>query len=153
VRSGGGVHGRRGGFSLLAFSCLEVIFLHCDGSGLVVDFLVEATSVADNVARCGSSPEGGLCGVAVATGGAFAAGGGHSGVLWLDERAVGAVHLVVEATGVAEVVARVVASPEGGGGGAAVHALTAFLHFLLRSGGGFGEGVREGGGADDGGDG
>ena len=43
--------------------------------------------------------------------------------LWLDERPVGAVHFVVEAAGVAEVVALVVSPPEGGGGHTTVQAL------------------------------
>lgn len=44
----------------------------------------------------------------------------------LDERPVGAVHLVVETAGVAQVVASGVAAPQRRGHGAAVHALPAF---------------------------
>ncbi len=43
--------------------------------------------------------------------------------LWFDEGPVGAVHLVVEAAGVAEVVAVAVPPPQRGGGGRAVDAL------------------------------
>ncbi len=46
--------------------------------------------------------------------------------LWLDEGPVGAVHLVVEAAGVAEVVPVAVPSPQRGGRGRAVHALATF---------------------------
>jgi hypothetical protein len=41
--------------------------------------------------------------------------------LGLDERSIRAVHLVVEAAGVAEVVAVPVPPPEGGGGSTAIH--------------------------------
>ncbi len=43
--------------------------------------------------------------------------------LWFDEGPVGAVHLVVEAAGVAEVVPVAVPPPQRGGGGRAVDAL------------------------------
>ena len=43
--------------------------------------------------------------------------------LWFDEGPIGAVHLVVEAAGVAEVVAVAVPPPQRGGGGRAVDAL------------------------------
>ena len=46
--------------------------------------------------------------------------------LWLYKRPILAIHLVVETAGVAEVVAIAVPSPQRGGGGATVHALTAF---------------------------
>ncbi len=45
---------------------------------------------------------------------------------WFNERSVGAVHLVVEAAGVAQVVAVTVPSPERGRGSCAVDAFTAF---------------------------
>lgn len=47
----------------------------------------------------------------------------HHALLGLDERPVLAVHLVVEAAGVAQVVAVAVAPPQRSGRGAAVHAL------------------------------
>ena len=42
-----------------------------------------------------------------------------------DQWPVGAVHLVVEATGVTQIMAVAVSSPERGGRGSAVHTLTA----------------------------
>ncbi len=45
---------------------------------------------------------------------------------WFDERSVGAVHFVVEAAGVAQVVAVAVTSPERGRGSCTVNAFTAF---------------------------
>ena len=51
----------------------------------------------------------------------------HSRVLGFNEGPVGAVHLVVEAARVAQVVARPVPPPEGRGRGAAVDALPAQL--------------------------
>ena len=50
-------------------------------------------------------PERGLRGLAVGAAGALPPARGHAGVLGLDEGPVGAVHLVVEAARVAEVVA------------------------------------------------
>ena len=50
--------------------------------------------------------------------------------LWLDKRSIGPIHLVVEAAGIAEVVAIAVPPPQRGGGGATVHALTAFCNKL-----------------------
>ena len=49
----------------------------------------------------------------------------HQSPLGLDQRPVLAVHLVVEATGIAEVVAVAVTTPQRGRGGAAVDTLTA----------------------------
>ena len=48
----------------------------------------------------------------------------HQSPLGLDQRPVLAVHLVVEAAGVAEVVSVPVTTPQRSGGGPAVHALT-----------------------------
>ncbi len=48
----------------------------------------------------------------------------HQSALWLDKGPVLAVHLVVQAARVAEVVARSVPPPQRGGGGSAVHTFT-----------------------------
>ncbi len=50
----------------------------------------------------------------------------HQSPLWLDERPVLSVHLVVESTRIAQVVAIAISPPEGGGGGPTVHALSPF---------------------------
>ena len=50
----------------------------------------------------------------------------HSRVFRLDQRPVGAVHLVIETTGVTEIVTVAVTSPQRGGGGAAVDTLATF---------------------------
>ena len=49
----------------------------------------------------------------------------HQSSLGFDERPVGAVHLVVEAAGVAEIVSRPVSPPQRRGGGPAVHTFPA----------------------------
>lgn len=51
--------------------------------------------------------------------------GTHQSAFGLDQRSVLAVHLVVQAAGVAQVVAGAVPSPQRGGGGTAVHTFTA----------------------------
>ena len=48
----------------------------------------------------------------------------HQSPLGLDQRPVLAVHLVVEAAGVAEVMSVPITTPQRGGGGPAIHALT-----------------------------
>ena len=50
-------------------------------------------------------PERGLRGLAVGAAGPLPPARGHAGVLGLDEGPVGAVHLVVESTGVTQIVA------------------------------------------------
>ena len=54
----------------------------------------------------------------------------HQSSLGLDERPVLSVHLVVETTGVTEIVAVAVTSPQRGRGGATVDTLPAFLQTL-----------------------
>lgn len=51
--------------------------------------------------------------------------GTHQSSLGLDQRSVLPVHLVVQSTGVAQVVASTVPSPQGSGGGTAVDTFTA----------------------------
>ncbi len=52
----------------------------------------------------------------------------YNSSLWLDEWPVGSVHLVVEATGVAQVVPIAVTTPQRGRGCTAVHAFPAILN-------------------------
>ena len=47
----------------------------------------------------------------------------HSAVFGLDQRPAGAVHLVIEAAGITQILARPVPAPEGRGGGPAVDTL------------------------------
>jgi len=76
-----------------------------------VQFVVEATSVADRIPVRVSSPKRCLGRVAVGTVRTSATCSGQS-LFRLDEWSVVSVHLVVQAASVAEVVAGAVASPE-----------------------------------------
>lgn len=61
-------------------------------------------------------------------------GEAHQSPFGLDEGPVLAIHLVVKSAGVAQVVARPVPPPQRGGGGTAVHALTALcIEFKRRA--------------------
>lgn len=108
----------------LAVACLDAFFLHRQWSVDVVEFVVEATGVAHWISIAIASPQRGRSGLAVCT-----AGSGSSrcrqSAFGLDQGPVLSVHLVVEAAGVAEVVARSISPPERGGGRTTVHTLTA----------------------------
>ena len=92
-----------------------------------MNLLVQPTGVADNIPTAATPPQRGGGGGAVGTGRALPLGRRNPRVLGLDQRPVGAVHLVVETAGVAEVVARRVPPPQGRGRHAAVHALPGLL--------------------------
>ena len=85
-------------------------------------FVVEATGVADGLPVCIPAPERGGVGPAVGAARPLPLGGTQP-PLGLHQRPVGPVHLVVEAAGVAEIVAVAVPPPERGGGRPAVDAL------------------------------
>lgn len=83
---------------------------------------VESTSIAHRFTLSVSAPQSGRCGVTVGTGQSKPPGGRHA-LLGLDEGPAEAVHLAVEAAGVAQVVASAVPPPERRLDGAAVHTL------------------------------
>ena len=112
---------------LFTFAGLDILFLEGDGTRCIMNLLVQPAGVADNVPVAATPPQRGGGGGAVGTGRALPLAAGHAGVLGLDQRPVGAVHLVVETAGVAEVVARRVPPPQGRGRHAAVHALPCLL--------------------------
>jgi len=56
---------------LFPLACLNIVFLQRDRARLVVDFLVETTSIADNITASCSSPESCLGCLTISTGGAF----------------------------------------------------------------------------------
>lgn len=118
-------------FVLLSFAGLHIVFFKGDWAGLVVNFLVEATCVTNYVSSCSSSPKCGLSSFTVCASCSFTPARRDSGVLWLDQRPVGAVHFVVEATGVTQVVSCVVSSPQRGVGHATIHTLPAVLRLGL----------------------
>lgn len=86
-----------------------------------MEFHVESTRIAHRLALGVSAPQSGGCGVAVGTGQSKPPGRRHA-LLRLDEGPAEAVHLAVEAAGVAQVVAGAVPPPERRLDGAAVHA-------------------------------
>ena len=91
-------------FARLPLPGENILLLEGDGAGLIVDLLVEAAGVADDLAGRGPAPQRGGGGRAVAAGGALPLAGRHPRVLGLDQRPVVAVHLVVQAAGIAQVV-------------------------------------------------
>lgn len=108
----------------LSVACLDAFLLHGQGPVDIVQLVVEAACVAHRVPVAVAPPERGGGGLAVRAAGACTSSGRQS-AFGLYERSVLAVHLVVEPTGVAQVVARTVPPPKGSRGGTAVYALTA----------------------------
>lgn len=90
---------------------------------------VEAAGIAHRLALGVAAPQRGGGRLAVGTGEAHSAGGGQS-ALRLDEGPVDAVHLVVEAAGVAQVVSCPVPPPQRGGHGPAVDTFSAFREVI-----------------------
>ena len=92
-----------------------------------MDFVVETTGIADHrVAILDPPPQRGLSCPAVAAAGvsSLLQTAGLAGLAGLHQRPVGAVHLMVETAGIAEIVASVVPPPEWGVGHSAVNALS-----------------------------
>ena len=92
-----------------------------------VNFVVETAGIADHrVAVLDPPPERGLASPAVVAArvSSLLQTAGLSGLPGLDQRPVGAVHLVVKTAGIAEIVPGVVSPPEGGVGHTAVNALS-----------------------------
>lgn len=123
----------RGGLALgLALASLDALFSHCQGSVDIMQLEVESTGVADGLALVVAPPQGGGRGATVGAAQAHAPGHGRAlqlkghSPLRLRRGSGGAVHLVVEAAGVAQVVARAVPTPQGRGDGTAVDALPGF---------------------------
>ena len=97
---------------LLSLPRLHTVFLQRDRPRLVVDLLVKSASVAHNVSGHRSSPQRRCHRVAIGARRPFPSARGNPRVLGFHQRSVCPVHLVVEAAGVAEVVARCVSAPE-----------------------------------------
>lgn len=108
----------------LAVARLDALLLHGQRPVHVVQFKVEAAGVAHRVTVPITPPQCSSRCLAVSAAGASSSCCGQS-ALGLDEGPVLAVHLVVEAAGVAQVVARPVPPPQGRGRGSAVHTLAA----------------------------
>lgn len=90
----------------------------------VMQFIVESAGVAHWVSICIAPPECGGCRLTVSTTGACSSGS-RQPAFGFDEWSVLAVHLVVQPTGVAQVVSGAVTSPQRCRGGSAVYTLTA----------------------------
>lgn len=89
----------------------------------VMQFVVEAAGVAHGVSVCIAPPERGGGRLTVSTTGACSSGS-RQPALGFDERSILAVHLVVKAAGVAQVMSSAVPSPQGRGGGSTVYTFT-----------------------------
>lgn len=107
----------------LAVACLDALLLHGQWPVDVVEFVVEPAGVAHRVTVPVAPPQGGRGCLAVRAAGASSPRRRQS-ALWLDKGSVLAVHLVVQAARVAEVVARSIPPPQRGGGGSTVHTFT-----------------------------
>ena len=97
---------------LLPLPRLHAVLLQRDRSRLVVDLLVKSARVAHNVSGHRSSPQRRCHRAAVGARRPFSSARGNPRVFGFHQRPVRPVHLVVEATSVAEVVARCVSAPE-----------------------------------------
>lgn len=86
---------------------------------------VEAAGIAHWLTLSIAAPQSGGGGLAVGTGQAHSAGGGQP-ALRLNEGPVDAIHLVVEAAGIAQVVPRPITPPERGGHGPTVDTFSTF---------------------------
>lgn len=107
---------------------LNPILLHGEGAINIVQLVVESTGVTHGLTIGVPSPECGGCGLAVGTAGTLSPSGRQSS-LRFDERPVLSIHLVVETTGVTEVVTVTITSPQRSGRGSTVYTFTS-----LRSG-------------------
>lgn len=105
-----------------AVARLDTLLLHGHWPVYVVQFVVEPAGIAHRVTIAVAPPKGGGGGLTVSAAGASSSRSGQS-AFGLDERSVLAIHLVVQAASVAQVVTRPVPPPQGGGGGTAVDAL------------------------------
>ena len=86
---------------------------------------VEAAGITYRLTLGITTPQRGGGSLAVGTGEAYPAGSGQA-ALRLNEGPVDAVHLVIEATGIAQVVSRPISPPEWGGHGPTIDTLSAF---------------------------
>lgn len=107
----------------LAVTCLDAFLLHGQRPVHVVQLVVQAAGVAHGVSIAVAPPQCGGGGLTVSTTGAGSSGRRQS-TFGLDEGSVLTVHLVVQAAGVTQVVARTIPSPQGGRGGSTVDTLT-----------------------------
>lgn len=106
-------------------SGLDAFLLHSQGSVNIVQLVVEPAGIADGIPVGIPSPESGSGGLTVCTGRSCPSGCRQPS-LGFNKRSVLPVHLVVEPTGIAQVVPGAVSSPQWGRGRPAVHTLPAF---------------------------
>lgn len=104
-------------------ACLDAVLLHGEGPIHIVQFEVEAARVTNRLSVGVASPQSCRARVTV---GAHCAGtfADDQSLLGSDQRPVLAVHLVVQSTGVAQIVTRAVSTPQRRSGGSAVDALS-----------------------------
>lgn len=106
-------------------SGLDAFLLHSQGSVNIVQLVVEPTGVADRVPIGIPSPESGSGCLTVRTGRSCPSCCRQPS-LGLNKGSILSIHLVVEPTGVAQVVPGAISSPQWGRGRPAVHTLPAF---------------------------
>lgn len=106
-------------------SGLDAFLLHSQGSVNIVQLVVEPAGVADRVPVGIPSPERGSGGLTVCTGRSCPSCCRQPS-LGLNQGSVLSIHLVVEPTGIAQVVPSAISSPQWGRGRPAVHTLPAF---------------------------
>lgn len=105
-----------------AFAGLDAFFLHGQRSWDPVEFHVEATGITDRFPLCVSSPQCGGGGVTVGARQAHPPRGRQSS-LGFDKGSVDAIHLVVESTGITQVMTGPIPPPQGGRHRPTVHTL------------------------------
>ena len=93
-----------------------------------MQFLVQTTCIAQRLASWATTPQGRLGRVTVLARGAGALVD-DGALLWADQGTIGAIHLDIEATGIAQVLASGIAPPEWcfGGGTVDTDAITAHV--------------------------
>lgn len=95
-----------------ALPSLNALFLHGQRSGHPMQLHVEATGITHRFSISIASPQCGGAGSAVSAAKASSARCSLQSFLWFDEWPVDAVHLVVKAAGVAQVVPGSVPAPQ-----------------------------------------
>lgn len=119
-------------------ACLNAVLLHGEGPVDIVQFKVESTGVTHRLSVGVASPQ---CCCACVTVGTQCTGplADNQSLLGSDQGSVLAVHLVVQSTGVAQVVACTIPTPQRGGCGSTVNTLSGlwsgYPHLIAEFGG------------------
>lgn len=113
------------------FPCLDALLLHCQGSGNTMQLHIESAGVTYRLSLRVSTPQG--CGGCVTVGtGETNATGGRQPPLGLDQRTIDTIHLMVQPTCIAQVVACTIPPPKRGGHCSAVDTFSAFREIVKK---------------------